>query len=72
MLNFIYIYYCGKAFGEHCDIQIAIDYEMKFKNHFIFSFWLNFFEFIVGYVYIIYLYMYTIRSHDSTVGKNVS
>ena len=54
MLNFIYIYYCKKAFGAHCDIQIAIDYEMKFKNYFISSFWLNLLEFIVGYVYIIY------------------
>ena len=41
--------------GEHCDIQIAIDYEMKFKNYFTSSFWLNLFEFIVRYVYIIYL-----------------
>ena len=55
VLNFIYIYYCKKAFEAHCDIQIAIDYEMKFKNYFISSFWLNLFEFIVGYVYIIYL-----------------
>ena len=55
VLNFIYIYYCKKTFGEHCDIQIAIDYEMKFKNYFISSFWLNLFEFIVRYVYIIYL-----------------
>ena len=42
-------------FGEHCDIQIAIDYEMKFKNYFTSSFWLNLFKFIVRYVYIIYL-----------------
>ena len=28
----------GKRFGEHCDIQIAIDYEMKFKNYFTSSF----------------------------------
>ena len=55
VLNFIYIYYCKKAFGAHCDIQIAIDYEMKFKNNFISSFWLNLLEFIVGYMYIIYL-----------------
>ena len=41
MLNFIYIYYCKKAFEAHCVIQIAIDYEMKFKNYFISSFWLN-------------------------------
>ena len=41
--------------GEHCGIQIAIDYEMKFKNYFTSSFWLNLFEFIVRYVYIIYL-----------------
>ena len=62
------LYYCGKAFGEHSDIQIEIDYEKKFKNYFISSFWLNLFEFIVRYVYIIYLYMYIIRSSDSTVG----
>ena len=45
MLNFIniYIFFCRKAFGEHCDIQIAIDYEMKLKNCFISSFWLNLF-----------------------------
>ena len=49
------VYYCRKTFGEHCDIQIAIDYEMKFKNYFTSSFWLNLFEFIVRYVYIIYL-----------------
>ena len=55
VLNFIYIYYCRKTFGEHCDIQIAIDYEMKFKNYFTSSFRLNLFEFIVRYVYIIYL-----------------
>ena len=55
-------------FDEHRDIQIAIAYEMKFKIYFILSFSLNLFEFIVGYVYIIYLYMYTIRSPDSTVG----
>ena len=41
-------------FGEHCDIQIAIDYEMKFKNYFTSSFWLYLFEFIVRYVYMIY------------------
>ena len=49
------IYYCRKTFGEHCDIQIAIDYEMKFKNYFTSSVWLSLFEFIVRYVYIIYL-----------------
>ena len=31
----------GKRFGEHCGIQIAIDYEMKFKNYFTSSFWLK-------------------------------
>ena len=30
--------YCRKEFGEHCDIQIAIDYEMKLKIYFIPSF----------------------------------
>ena len=34
VLNFIYIYYCKKAFEPDCDIQIAIDYEMKFKKLF--------------------------------------
>ena len=33
---------------------------------------MNLFEFIVGYVYIIYLYMYTIRSPDSTIGQSDS
>ena len=47
--------YCRKTFGEHCDIQIAVDYEMKIKICFKSSFWLNMFEYIVGYVYIIYI-----------------
>ena len=55
VLNFIYIYYCKKTFGAHWDIQIAIDYEIKFKIYFISSYWLNLFEFIVGYVYMINL-----------------
>ena len=50
----LYIY-CRKAFGEHFDIQIAIDYEMKLKIHFISISWLNLFEYKEGYVYIIYL-----------------
>ena len=33
----LYIYF-RKAFGEHCDIQIAIYYEMKLKIYFISSF----------------------------------
>ena len=44
-----------EAFGEHYDIQIAIDYEMKLKIDFISSIWLNLFEYIVGYVCIIYI-----------------
>ena len=46
---------CRKAFGEHFDIQITIDYDLKIKIDFISSFWLNCFEYIVQYVYIIYL-----------------
>ena len=87
VLSFIYIYYCRKTFGEHCDIQIAIDYEMKFKNYFTSSFWLNLFEFIVRYVYIIYLHSHKspwlsrLERHSSkpevvgsnpAVGKNFS
>ena len=49
------IYIIARKRLAHCDIQIAINYEMKFKNYFISSFWLNLLEFIVGYVYIIYL-----------------
>ena len=56
VLKFIYINYYRKAFGEHRDIQIAIDYEMTFKTHFISSF---FIELVWihsrDYVYIIYL-----------------
>ena len=31
--------YCRKAFGEHCNIQIAIDYEIKLEINFIYSFY---------------------------------
>ena len=41
----LYIY-CRKALGEHVNIQIAKDYEMKLKIYFISSFWLNLFEYI--------------------------
>ena len=51
----IYMYLLYESFGEHCNIQIVIDYEMKLKIYFISSFWLNLFEYIIGYVYIIYL-----------------
>ena len=51
----LYIY-CRKAFEEHCDIQIAIDNEMKLTIYLISSFLLNLFEYIVRYVYISYLY----------------
>ena len=37
------------------DIQITIDYDMKLKIYFISSFLLNWFEYIVGYMYIAYL-----------------
>ena len=53
--------------GEYYDIQIAID-EMRlkiFKHIYIlyFHFWWNFFGYIVGYVYIyiIYLFIFTIK-----------
>ena len=51
-----HIYY-RKAFIEHCDIQIAIAYEMKLKIYFTSSFLYNLIEYIhvVGCVYIIYL-----------------
>ena len=45
----------GKRLENTVTFKIAIDYEMKFKNYFTSSFWLNLFEFIVQYVYIIYL-----------------
>ena len=60
-INLVYIY-CRKAFGEYCDISIAIDYEMKLKIYFISSFWLILFEHILEYVYIIYLLMSTVRT----------
>ena len=43
-----------KAFGEHFDIQIAIDYEMKIK-FILFIVLFNLLKEIVGYLYIIYL-----------------
>ena len=58
--RYLYIYF-RKAFGDHCDIQIENDYEMKLIISFIFSFWLNLFEYTVGYVFIIYLLMPTVR-----------
>ena len=42
----LYIYY-RKVFGEHYDIHIVIDYDMKLRIYFIPSFWLNLFEYIV-------------------------
>ena len=30
--------YCRKALGEHCNSQVAIDYEMKLRIYFISSF----------------------------------
>ena len=53
-MNFIYIFIAGNRL-ENTNIQIAIDYEVKLRIYFISSFWLNLFEYIVGYVYIIYL-----------------
>ena len=41
LLNFclcVYIIMAGKHIGEHCDIKIKIDYEMKLKIYFISSF----------------------------------
>ena len=40
--------YCRKAFGEHCEIQIVINYEMKLETYFILSFLLNLLEYLVG------------------------
>ena len=48
--------YCRKTFGEHFDIQIAIDNESNLKLIlFLVFFLLNLFEYIVLYVYIIHL-----------------
>ena len=41
-------------FGEQFDIQIAIDFERKLQIYFVSSFWLNLFDYIIRYVYIIY------------------
>ena len=49
------IYRLQESVWEHFDIQITIDYDLKIKIDFISSFWLNCFEYIVQYVYIIYL-----------------
>ena len=60
MLNFIYIFILGKRLGILWDIQIATDYEMKHKSYYI-SIFIGLFGYIVGYVYIGYLYMFTIK-----------
>ena len=36
VFNFIFIYFCRKAFAEHCDIQIARNYEMKLKIYYMY------------------------------------
>ena len=59
VLNVIYMIYFRNAFGEYCDIQIAIDYELKLKIYYISIFWL---DFLVGYVSIIDLEMHTIKT----------
>ena len=39
----------------HKTLRFAIDYEMKLKIYFISSFRFTLFEYIVGYVFIVYL-----------------
>ena len=51
---YIYVYITEKT-GEHCDIQIAIYYEMKLKKNISFLFLLNLFNVYISRVCVYHL-----------------